>query len=504
MRFFSAALIHETNRFSPIPASRRSYEEYLFLDPSAAAPETRAAYLEKLNSTAPFSDFGRLARERGHQLEMGLVAAAEPSGPTIASDYRELRDQILRQLEQALPVDGVLLFLHGAQMAVGIDDCEGDILQRVRQIAGPRVPVGVLLDLHANLSAQMLEHATILLTCKEYPHTDFGDRAVELFDMVEAAAGGGIHPVTSRVQVPMMRPFRTNFAPFRRLLQEVEVREQLDGVLSISLVHGFRLSDTKDIAANVLVVTDAARELGDEIAVELGRAFFDLRLKMPEITRSIPEVLDEALRADRGPVVIAEPYDNPGGGFPGDSTAMLRALLDRGIDEVAVALLWDPLAVRFAVDAGEGARIPLRIGGKAGPSSGQPLDILADITCVRSDATQAGLGAGERWPIGESVAIHSQGIDIVLNTHRTQVMSPDCFTQHGIDPCEKRLLILKSAQHFRAHFDAIAAQTLYCSGASEPGGRTLDLPFANLPRPIWPLDDIDPDQITVWKGDGGR
>jgi microcystin degradation protein MlrC len=299
----------------------------------------------------------------------------------------------------------------------------------------------------------------------------------------------------------MMRSVPTHFAPFRRLLEDVHAREQLDGVLSISLVHGFRLSDTKDITANVLVVTDAAVELGDEIALELGRAFFDLRLTIPEFTESIPEVLDRALEAEQGPVVVAEPYDNPGGGFPGDSTAMLRALLERGIDDVAVALLWDPVAVRLAVDAGVGARLPLRIGGKAGPWSGQPLDVLAEITCVRSDATQAGLGTGESWPIGESAAIRSQGIDVVLNTLRTQVMSPDCFTQHAIDPTEKRLLILKSAQHFRAHFDAIAAQTLYCSGASEPGGRTLDLPFANLPRPIWPLDDIDPDQISVWKGD---
>ena len=169
---------------------------------------------------------------------------------------------------------------------------------------------------------------------------------------------------------------------------------------------------------------------------------------------------------------------------------MLQALLDRGVDNAALGMIWDPQAVLIAADAGVGALIGLRIGGKVGPQSGAPVDVLAEVTAVREDGQQSHAGGGGD-PMGLSVAIRVEGIEIVLNSIRHQTFSPECFTELGIDLRRKRLIVVKSSQHFRARFDDIAAATIYCNS---PGTLNFDLttlPFVNIRRPIWPLDDID-------------
>jgi microcystin degradation protein MlrC len=206
----------------------------------------------------------------------------------------------------------------------------------------------------------------------------------------------------------------------------------------------------------------------------------------------ISDSIDQALSYDARPVVIADRADNAGGGAAGDSTFILSELLRRGIDDAALALIWDPIAVNFCHAVGEGARLPLRIGGKCGPMSGDPVDVMAEVRCVRSDATQALFGKGEPLlKLGRTAAVHVDGIDIVLASVRTQVFSHHVFSQHGIDHLKRRLLVVKSTQHFMNDFGIFAAAVVRCDG---PGTLTADLktlPYRHIRRPLVGLDDVD-------------
>lgn len=487
MHIFLAALAHETNSFSPIPTTLRSFEEGILVRPGADA----AAQAQALAHGFPGYGFLlEVAREHGDSVTQGLCAWAQPGGPVARQVYEGLRDELLGQLAAAGPVDAVFLVLHGAMIAQGCQDCEGDLLERVRAAVGPGVPVGALLDLHATVTPRMTDSGAVLVACKEYPHTDYLERTRELHAILSGMAGGGCRPDTLLRRVPMLGLFGTGEAPMRALLERVREEEAQDGILSISLIHGFPWSDTAETGAAVLVVFESgARERADTIAAQLAHAFYALRNLGARSMLALDEAVDAALAPSAGLVVMADSSDNPGGGAACDSTFVLRALLERGARGVALGMLWDPLAVQLAMDAGVGAVLPLRIGGKVGPGSGQPVDLLATVTAVRRDARQHGLAGKYTESLGDAVAIRAQGIDIVLNTRRQQVFSPECFTELGIDLSTKRLAVVKSTRHFRACFDPIAHETIICDAPGALHSDLARLPYVHLQRPMWPLDE---------------
>jgi len=497
MHIFLAALAHETNSFSPIPTTLRSFEEGILYRPGGAEEQRVAAH--------DFPGYGFLldvAREHGDRVTAGLCAWAQPGGPVTRDVYEALRDEVLGQLAGAGPLDAVVLVLHGAMVAHGFPDCEGDLLARVRAVVGPHVPVGALLDLHATLTPRMTASGAVLIACKEYPHTDYLARTRELHAIVSRMAGGACLPGMVMRKVPMLGMFGTAEGPMRALLDQVQACEAEPGILSISLIHGFPWSDTADTGAAVLVVFDAGHGQAAQgraaagraalLAAQLAQAFFALRALGGKTMLPVIDAVTACLAAYAGgPVVLADGSDNPGGGAACDSTFVLRELIDRGVQGAALGMLWDPLAVQLARDAGVGAELALRIGGKVGPASGAPVDVLATVTAVRRDARQHGLAAQFSEALGDAVAIRTGGIDIVLNTRRQQVFSPECFTELGIDVSARRLLVVKSSRHFRAYFDPIASATFFCDAPGSLHSDLAQLPYVHLQRPIWPLDALD-------------
>ena len=492
MRVFIAALNHETNSFSPIPASFASFERRGLYRPSRLAPEQRDAALAPLRLSGGFGTLIACAEERGDDYVVGLSGHAEPSGPTARADYETLRDELLADLAAAMPVDAVLLFLHGAQIAHGYDDCEGDLLARVRALVGPGVPVGAELDLHATITDAMVAAADVLIACKEYPHTDFAERARDLYAIIADAAAGRTRPVTLRRRVPMLAGLHTPSEPARSFIDRAASLEGKNGILSVSILHGFSLSDLPDTSGNVLVVADGKSAAAEAALTELARGFFALRGIGQAAAASIEDTLDAALAEPEGPVVIGEPYDNPGGGWAGDGTFLLREMLKRGVKNAASAIIWDPVAVQLAGDAGVGAVLPLRIGGKVSARSGDPLDVTAEVIAVNPQARQRSFFSPGGRLFGPAVAVKVEGVTIVLGSERTQALSLDAFGDLGLDPGSFAVIALKSSQHFYAQFGPIAKKVLYCSGLRRgsdvrSGGR----PHRRLRRPLWPMDDID-------------
>lgn len=484
MRIFTGTLATETNTFSPMPTGLASFEAGVLHRAGRHPPEMTLF-------AAPLQAARQRCAERGWTLVEGLVAAAQPAGITTRAAWEPLRDELLADLRAALPVDVVLLGLHGAMVADGCEDCEGELLARVRALVGPGTVIGAELDPHAHLSTAMAREADLLVAFREYPHTDALERAFELLDLCEAQAQGRIRPVPAVADTGMISVIHTTREPARGLVDRLKALEGRDGILSISIVHGFPWGDTPDMGTKVLVYADGDLARADALARQVADELVALRDALRQPLRGIDAALDEALALppapEAGPVVLADGADNAGGGAPSDATFVLRRLLERGITDAALGPLWDPGAVRLAFEAGVGARLPLRMGGKVGPMSGDPVDAPVTVLALQPALQMTGLG-GTRQPMGDCALVRAAGVDIVLSSVRSQAIDTDLFTQLGCALHGKRLVVVKSSQHFHAAYARIARRVVYVDA---PGTLTMDLrslPFRRIQRPKWPLD----------------
>jgi microcystin degradation protein MlrC len=389
--------------------------------------------------------------------------------------------------------------MHGAMVAEGYDDVETDMIVRVREIVGPDAKIGTVLDLHSNVTQEMIDHADAIVIYKEYPHVDVADRAEDLFQLIADAAEGRTNPVMASHDCRMVGLFRTPLEPMRSFVDGMLAREGKGGVLSVSLAHGFPWGDVPVNGAQALVVTDGDPAKAAQIATELGQEFFSLRHQLYQPVLSIDEALDQALAVGEGPVVIADQADNSGGGAPGDSTFVLRAMLERGIENAGVAMIWDPVAVHVAMAAGKGATLDLRLGGKMGPTSGDPLDLTTTVTGIAENMSQdwpQQQGRSLNIPCGDAVALHTKGIDIIVNSLRKQVFSPQVFSNLGVDPSTKRLLVVKSIQHFYAAFAPIASEIIYMAAPGAVAPRFTEIPYKRANVNMYPWVD-DPFAVVV-------
>ncbi len=468
MRIFSAQLATETNTFTPIPTGLRSYQQMGIHhgDASLVAPEGAFSVL---------LEWRRLSRLDGHQYIEGLAAQAQPGGRTVRGVYEDFRDEILRDIEAALPLDAILLSLHGAMAAEGYDDCEGDLLERIRAMVGPQLPIGVELDLHCHLTWAMTRATDIIIAYKEYPHTDLLERAGEVYRLTLAAARREVKPVISVSDCRMVGLWRTTTPQMRSFIDQMTALEQQPRVLSASFGHGFPWGDVAEGGAKTWVVTDDRADLGERCARGLTDWLWDNREIARASTVDIEEALDIVAAAASTPLVLADGADNPGGGAPSDSTFILRKMLQRRIGNSAIGFMFDPAAVATCCEAGVGATLALRIGGKLGPTSGQPLDLSVTVRAIREHHSQKGLSL--TWPMGTAVWVETaHQIDILLTSVRSQPFDPEAFTQLGISLSSKRAIVLKSTQHFHEKFAPLAQRVIYVDA---PGALSHD--FATLP-----------------------
>ncbi len=483
MRLFVASLATETNTFSPVFTDLQDFRDNFYFPPGEH-PDTPSL------CSAPFIALREYTSRAGDAVEAveGTAAWAEPGGIVSGAAYAHLRDRILGELRAALPVDGVLLGLHGAMVARGFDDCEGDLLSRIRAIVGGDTVIGATFDPHSHFTRRCADTLDVAITFKEFPHTDVMDRARELVDIVARAVRREAKPHISLFDCRMIDVFPTTEPSIRAFVDRISALERdLPDVLSISVVHGFLAGDVPEMGTKVIVVTDNAPQEGRALARTLGLELYSMRGTTRMELVSPCEALDrlDSLPGN-GPVMIADVWDNPGGGMAGDSTVILREIVNRGVAGAAVAGIWDPVAVQFCFAAGEGARIPLRFGAKSGPGLGEPMD--ADVTVSGLSENGAMHFGGTVARLGRCAAVRLDGgVDVVLSENRVQAYTPDIFTCVGIDPSRKALLVVKSTNHFRAAFAAIGDRVLYVdSGAPYPHDPETTS-YRKLERGIWPI-----------------
>jgi microcystin degradation protein MlrC len=479
LRIFTAALATETNTFAPIWIDRRAFEASLYAPPGQHPPTPTLC-------SAPITVGRELAARDGFELIEGTAAWADPAGPLNRQAYESLRDEVLDQLRAAMPVDGVVLGLHGAMVAAGYDDCEGDFLSRVREIVGPDIIVCAELDPHSHLTRQRVGAADFFVVFKEFPHTDFVDRARDLWSIALRTLRDEVAPVMSVYDCRMIDVFPTSRDPMRSFVDRLYALEKSDPeILSVSVIHGFMAGDVPEMGTKVIVVTDNKTAKGDALAERLGQELFALRgtFMVPQVDEKV--AVTEALGATAWPVVIADVWDNPGGGTAGDATVLLAELMARGATDVAVGTIWDPIAVQICFAAGEGAEIMLRFGAKSAAQTGDPIDKLVTIRkLVRNAEMKFGASLA---PFGDAAWISFDGIDVILNSTRAQSFDPSLFSVMGIDPQARKILLIKSTNHFYDSFSKIAASIIYCSAGHPYPNRPATTNYRKAPRTIWPM-----------------
>ena len=478
MRVFCASLATETNTFSPLRTDFSDFEQS-FYAPPGKHPETPTL------CSAVFPVLRERAQSGGFDLIEGTATWAEPGGLLNKETWQRLKQEVLDQVKAALPLDGVVLGLHGAMIAEGCLDCEGVLIEAIRDIVGPDMVIGASFDPHSHLSRKRVDNADVITVFKEFPHTDFVEAGEACVDLTLRTIKGEIRPVISVFDVRMLDVLPTSQEPMRGFVDRIKRMEAEGEVLSASVIHGFMAGDSPDLGAKIIVLTDNDPPNADRIARNLGAELFSFRGQTKPDYLAPAQALSKAAQAPRGPVVVADVWDNPGGGVAGDSTLILEEAIARDMSSIAFGTIWDPMAVRLCHAAGEGAEFDLRFGGKTSALAGNPID--AKVTVLRNERNAVQSFGVSVVPLGDCSVIRLGGIEVVLNSNRSQAFSPDLFTNLGIEITQKKVLVVKSTNHFHGAFSDVASEIIYAAVEGPYPNDPTKTPYKNLTRAIWPI-----------------
>ncbi len=329
LRMFMAALLTETNTFAPLPTGHDSFH-------NAGFHRTGGSLARPAWANIPLIEWRRLAEAAQLEVVESLCADARSAGTTVRATYEGLRDAILNDLRHAGPVDIVLLNLHGAMVTEGYDDCEADLVARARDIVRRDCVIGVELDLHCHIDERLIGVADLVVTYKEYPHTDMTDRARDLFALAQRAARREVRPVLALRDLRMINMWHTTREPVRSLVADMLAEEAAGGgLLSLSFAHGFAYGDVPHVGAKMLAIADGDLAMAAAAAERWGARIWSLREATRQRYDTPDEAIDAAPAAVGGTTVVAETSDNAGGGAPSDCTAVLARLLARGVRDAA-------------------------------------------------------------------------------------------------------------------------------------------------------------------------
>lgn len=499
-RVLSAEFAHETNTFSCIPTGYDSFvAQDLFLD----APSAIKARGDSNTELAGFCD---AARKHEWELVHVLSAIAQPAGPVTRDAFDRLTDPIVDAARQQRDrLDGILLGLHGAMVTDFSDDGEGELLARLRAVVGPDLPIAVTLDLHANVTRAMCRHANILVSYQTYPHVDMRRTGAQAGDILHRTMTGEIRPVVVRAHLPMIDEVnggRTDVGAMLARLQRAREHEQHSDVFAVSINAGFARADIAEIGPTVTVVAQGDLAPQRLFAHELADDIWSQRHDVVNRFMDVGEAAQICRDHDHGerPIVVADYSDNPGGGAYGDATNLLAALLQVGVTDACFGPIVDPETVQQLQQTAIGASVPVRLGGKTDARlGGGPLQLQATLL-LRSDGRYFADGPmtgglDKSW--GPTVVLRVGGIDILVTTLAAQMLDLQQFRAFGIDPATKKVVAIKSMQHFRAAFEPIASRVIVCDSGALCSPHFADKPYYKVPRPLFPLDqEID---LALWR-----
>jgi microcystin degradation protein MlrC len=489
MRVVIAMMKHETNTFSPVPTPIERFARGYPLPPRGE--EALKAFKGTGSAMAAFID---ICEREGWEMVTPIAAQAAPSAPVQDAAYKEISDAIAEAVEAGC--DAVMLDLHGAMVTDSLEDGEGALMERLREIA-PDVPIAVALDMHTNLYPAIVDNATTLAGYQTYPHIDNYETGTRAGEALVRVIKGSVTPTLAwgnRPMLPHVMRQGTDDFPNKGIQQRAAAMEKNGEAVIATLFSGFPHADIHNAGLSAAVVTDndpeAAKRLCDEL---LEMAWRDREAWVYKI-EPLEKSLARAKQIDDGPVVLLDHYDNAASGGTQDTMTVLGAILDAGLDDVAAFAICDPEAVQELIAAGVGNARMVKLGGKLDMPSidqrGEPREVTGMVKLI-SDGLYQNLGpasTGMLMDMGPTVVFDTGKVEIVVISRQQEPNDKNCFLSLGIDPARKKYLMLKSRIHYRAGYGDIAKEVIECAGTGVCTSDYDQLTFRNVRRPIYPLD----------------
>ena len=486
MKWIVGGFAHETNTFSSVLTDVDAFRAQQYQSDPDVIRNANAG-----NATV-IGGFIDVIDRRDDEAVLTVAANATPSGLVTKDAFDLMTGHIVDGINANPDAGGVLLSLHGAMVAEGFDDGEGETIRRVREAVGEK-PIVVVLDLHSHITEQMIEEATTIIGYQKYPHTDMAERGAEAANLIARIANGEVKPVVALNKPPIIPPVgmcHTEGGMYVDLWADALRLDRPTEILTTSLFAGFPFADVSAMGYAVLSYADGDQAVANQEAERLGNAAWESREAFTYHSLSIRDAVTRGISIEQGPVVIADMADNPGGGSSNDSVEILRELLKQGVERAAVATVYDPEVVQEAIRIGVGQPIKTSLGAKTDDLHGDSIAIEGRVRLIYNGRFQykGPMSRGAQGDIGTAAVIRVQGVDVIACSKRLQTRDPEIFRSAGIDPFDNHILAIKSAVHFRAGFKDLATEMVIADG---PGLTSLDLslfPYTKIRRPMWPID----------------
>lgn len=479
-----ASILQESNTFSPV---KSRYEDF-----------------------SPVFGKSVLERHRGKLTEMGgfievLSKARIPIAPVCAAwaitanrllrdDFQRLSSQFEQQLQSIKRPRALLLAMHGAQTAEGVDDVEGYLLERARTLLGPKVPIVVTLDLHANVTRKMVELANAIAGYHTYPHVDMYETGVKAAQLALRIISGKVEPVMAFRKLPLIVPaenMQTTSGPMHRLIDQAKTLERKGRAEAVSVFGVQPWMDIREMGGSVVVVGNRNSQAAERIAGTLARRFWESRREFDVQLIPVNQAIKKALAVEGGPVVLAESSDSTGSGSPGDSTGVLKELVAANLTEPSAIFVVDPQAVAQAIAAGVGNSVTLKVGGKFDRKNSKPVKLTGSVRLIsdgRWTPRARGYNTGIETSMGRSVVLEAGSLRILMAERSAMTVDPELYRSHGIEPLYTKIVVVKSPNGFRAAYEPFAKAIFLVDTPGVSTANLRSLPFRRVPRPIYPLD----------------
>ena len=485
MRIITGTISHETNVLSNIATDLEQFRKRRLLYGEEVFEYHRG-------TKTPVGGLMDGCETHGFELVPTVFASATPSGTITAEAFDTLLGQILDGIESAGEFDGVAMHLHGAGVAENHDDIEGCVLAEVRRVIGDR-PLVSSFDLHANHTRLMVESADVLIGYDTYPHVDGYERGVEAIDVIARLLDGSLVPTKAFRQPPMMPALQAQFTgkyPMSRLIEEAHRMEEMEAVETVTVAAGFPWSDFQDVGLSFIVTTNDDQALADRLADELQDLAWGMRRDFLVKPVPVRDALRRVKKATGEPYILADIGDNPGGGAPEDGTVVLRAILEEGLEGGVLAVMWDPEAVEKASASGIGSQVTVELGGKTDDLHGKPLEVTGTVKTLTDGKwiVKGPMGTGSESDMGETAVLLVGGNEVIVTSKRLQPMDLELYRSLGIEPTERRFIVVKSSVHYRAAHEPIAVEVIELDTPGLTSPRLAGFGFKKLRRPIFPLD----------------
>jgi microcystin degradation protein MlrC len=492
MRIVTGTFAHETNTFSNIPTTMEEFAKQGITHREDIPRRFRGTNTIE----AAFLD---AAEKHGFELIWTVYGTAIPGGPVSQEAYEYFRGHLLEGIQAAGVIDGVLLHLHGAMVTEQVDDGEGYLLEAVRRLVGPDIPIVITLDLHANLTPRIIQNCNALTGYDTYPHVDMYERAFEAAEILVHIIRGEIRPVMSLEQPLLLTPLQTQVTtretPMKRIIDLVHSLEEDKRVVSIAAFGGFPFADIASAGFSCVAITDGDPDLAVQLAKQVTTTAVAERENWLVHPTPPEEAVRRAMAAERGPVILADIADSGAGGTAGDATVTFKTLLDLGARNAAVCSISDQEAIDICLAAGVGAEVSMLVGGKRDKLHGDPVPVTGTVRLIHAGSfvREGPMNRGVVQTVGRCVVLEiggRDGIELMLTEHRAHPNDLQYFRAFGIEPTQRQILVLKSAAHYRAAFDPIATETIEVDAPGITSPRLERYPYKNIRRPIYPLDNV--------------